>query len=215
MFHFVEGYRGHIRRLIATHPLKTAMAMAVGGEHDYEVVGKAEADLLQAIGLEAGHALVDLGCGSGRLSGELGRRLGSSIDYVGVDMVPELLDYARTQSPSTFRFEVAEKPPIPAPDASADFVGAFSLLTHLLHEESYLYLRDAVRVVKPGGRIVFSFMETGRHWDIFEAMAASPGGTFTIFIERPMIEVWGTKLNLTIEAYDPYPFGQSVVVLRR
>ena len=48
---------------------------------------------------------------------------------------------------------------IPAPDACADMVCAFSVFTHLLHTETYLYLEDIRRVLRPGGRLVFSFLE--------------------------------------------------------
>ena len=44
--------------------------------------------------------------------------------------------------------------PIPAPDGEADMVCFFSVLTHLLHEESYVYLQDARRVLKPTGKLV-------------------------------------------------------------
>jgi cyclopropane fatty-acyl-phospholipid synthase-like methyltransferase len=43
--------------------------------------------------------------------------------------------------------------------ASADIVIAFSVFTHLLHEECYAYLQDAARVLTPGGKFVFSFFE--------------------------------------------------------
>ena len=36
---------------------------------------------------------------------------------------------------------------------------AFSVFTHLLHEESFIYLEDFKRVLKPGGSVVFSFLE--------------------------------------------------------
>jgi ubiquinone/menaquinone biosynthesis C-methylase UbiE len=212
--HFTEAYRGYLRDLISAHPLDAAMAIAVGGAHDYAAVGAAEADLIESLGLLAGQSLIDIGCGSGRLSGELGRRFGASIEYLGTDIAPEVLDYARSRAPASYQFVQHAEPSIPAPASSADFIVAFSLFTHLLHEESFLYLRSAKRALKPNGRIVFSFVEAARHWDTFEAMTTYPGRTFTIFIERPMIETWAEKLGLAVDAYDPAPFGQSVAVLR-
>jgi hypothetical protein len=39
---------------------------------------------------------------------------------------------------------------------SVDMIRAFSVFTHIEHEDSYLYLKEALRVVRPGGRFVFS-----------------------------------------------------------
>lgn len=209
---FTQAYRAHFEHLLQTHPRDVAMALAVGNSDQYVSVGRAEADLLAAVGFRAGHSIVDLGCGSGRLSTELGQRFGSGIRYLGVDIMPEALTYAGERAPPDYRFELRDRPPIPADDGSADYVVAFSLFTHLLHEESFLYLRDAVRILAPRGRIVFSFLEAGRHWPAFERMAANPGGSFTIMIERPMIEVWAQKLGMRVR-YDPGQFKQSVAML--
>jgi ubiquinone/menaquinone biosynthesis C-methylase UbiE len=59
---------------------------------------------------------------------------------------------------------------IPEKDGEADFVCFFSVLTHLLHEQGFVYLQEAKRVLKPGGKIVFSFLEFAvpDHWAVFE-----------------------------------------------
>lgn len=38
---------------------------------------------------------------------------------------------------------------IPEPDNFADFICFFSVFTHLLHQDTYRYLRDAHHVLKP------------------------------------------------------------------
>jgi ubiquinone/menaquinone biosynthesis C-methylase UbiE len=81
------------------------------------------------LGLSAGHSIVDIGCGSGRLSTQLSRRYGAGIDYLGIDVVPELLAYARSKATPGYRFELTTGLSIPAPDASVDFVAAFSIFT--------------------------------------------------------------------------------------
>ena len=42
------------------------------------------------------------------------------------------------------------------PDNAADMLCAFSVFTHMEHEDTYRYLVNARRVIKPGGRLVFS-----------------------------------------------------------
>ncbi len=39
---------------------------------------------------------------------------------------------------------------------SVDMICAFSVINHMEHEDAYLYLKEALRIVRPGGRFVFS-----------------------------------------------------------
>lgn len=196
-FHFVRDYRRFVRNLLAGHPRDEAMSLAVGGQ--YEETGLLLADIMVETGLRDGMALLDLGCGSGRLAWALSRRL--PVEYLGLDVVPELLAYARRRCPPDYRFALNRALTLPAPDAAFDRVCAFSVFTHLLHEESFLYLREALRVLKPGGAVVFSFLEfgPGKHWPVFAATvqgaAARTRGHLNVFIEAPVIDLWARALG--------------------
>ena len=48
------------------------------------------------------------------------------------------------------------EPPFPFEDDSVDVACAFSVFTHIEHEDTYRYLKDALRIVRPGGRFIFS-----------------------------------------------------------
>ncbi len=61
--HYVRAYRRLVRRLKADYPRDEAMSFAVGG--GYRETGERLADAVAWAGLEAGHSLLDLGCGSG------------------------------------------------------------------------------------------------------------------------------------------------------
>jgi ubiquinone/menaquinone biosynthesis C-methylase UbiE len=223
-FHFVEDYERYVAGLLRDFPLDEAMAHAVGGGYDH--IGRIEAGLLRAVGLRDGMRVVDLGCGSGRLSTILHRTM--SISYLGIDIVPALLDYAKGKAPS-YEFRCHRELSIPQGDASADLVSAFSLFTHLLHTETYLYLEEAVRVLKPGGAIVFSFLEFAEpsHWKTFEIVLAKLRERrvdhLDMFIERNVIAAWAGHLGLLVERFvganEPlggeHPLGQAVVVLRK
>jgi hypothetical protein len=99
--HFVHDYQTFVRHLIATYPIDEAMSMAVGGA--YDTIGSIEVAILRACGLQETHSLIDLGCGSGRLAKHIGTTF-PSLNYFGIDVVPELLAYAATQSRRHFRF---------------------------------------------------------------------------------------------------------------
>lgn len=222
--HYVRDYRRLVGRLLADHPEDTAMSQAVGG--DYEALGDAMVRILQDQGLTPGMAVLDFGCGSGRLAHALGESL--EITYLGLDVVPELLAYAKARSPAGFRFALNTGLTLPGPDAAFDMACAFSVFTHLMHEETFAYLEALHRVLKPDGRLVFSFLEfaDAQHWAVFrdtvDAHREGRRGHLNVFIERPVIRLWAERAGFEVLRFDPEtpgagasPLGQSLAVLRR
>ena len=177
------------------------MEQAVGG--DFAALGALEFCALRQFGLRDQDYVVDVGCGSGRLAKPLSLYLKGK--YLGTDVVPELVAYAaKLVQRRDWRFEVVEGIAIPEGDGVADLVCFFSVLTHLLHEESYVYLREARRVLKPGGTMVFSFLEFAApgHWPVFEKSIESIGSNapLSVFIGRDAIAAWAEHLGLAVEA---------------
>jgi SAM-dependent methyltransferase len=231
-----SAYFSELRRYLSP---EQAVRAAVGT--DFDANGILERELLRGSGLLPEHALIDVGCGSGRLAVKLKDWLRWS--YLGTDIDRELLDYAaRTVVRPDWRFELTDGLSIPAADAAADMVCFFSVFTHLLHEQSYVYLAEAKRVLRPGGRIVFSFLDfAAPHlWPVFEASIRNIGGNapLNMFMSRDMMPVWAARLGLRlVELVDsttphiPLPapvrydsgrtaegcvwFGQSVCVLEK
>jgi SAM-dependent methyltransferase len=99
--------------------------------------------------LNPAHRILDLGCGSG----EFGRyRPSRDVEVHGIDL-------DRGAVASAARFEIAvqgdlEGPPLPYEDGFFDAVLARDILEHL--REPWLTLREAHRVLRPGGVIVAS-----------------------------------------------------------
>jgi SAM-dependent methyltransferase len=225
-FHFVEDYEKHVAKLIADHPIDEAMALAVGG--DFRGVGKIELNILKHAGLESGMSIFDLGCGSGRLAVALGES-DIQVDYLGTDVVQDLLDYAKSKTPRNYRFKLHKELSVPAETGSLDMACAFSVFTHLLHHESYIYLEDMHRALKPGGCLIFSFLEfnAGSHWTVFEQTVdyqrKSTTPHLNMFIERNVIENWSRRLGFKIDRFiggdeslgGGGALGQSTVILRR
>lgn len=211
--HFEAAYVSHVRKLQSHHPYDEAMSLAVGGSFD--LIGRLEADLLQTAGLTSGVSVIDLGCGSGRLAKHLGLRM-PNLDYLGIDVVPELIEYARLQSPPHFRFCINTELAIPAQTASIDFIVAFSLFTHLHLAETLAYLQDAKRALKVGGKIVFSFLEACNpsHWPLLEAEAIArrdtPSAPITSFIEMSVAKEIARRLECGLTVI-PCEIGQTVI----
>jgi SAM-dependent methyltransferase len=96
-FLFVEDYIKHVANLKAAYPLDEAMVKAVDGA-DYHQAGQTERDILFVAGLRPGMSVFDLGCGSGRLATALTKER-ISLQYLGTDVVQDLLDYAASKTP--------------------------------------------------------------------------------------------------------------------
>ena len=196
---FFNSYKKQISKLLQNNNEAEAMSLSVGG--DFETVGLLEYYLLLQHGLQKKHTVIDVGCGSGRLTLQLREYLEGA--YIGIDIAPQLFKYAQkiAQRPD-WKFYQAPGLTIPEKDNSGDFVCFFSVFTHLLHEETYRYLAEARRVVKSGGKIIFSFLEFAipSHWLMFQNILndSSPDKILNQFISRGAIKAWAEHLNLII-----------------
>jgi len=93
--------------------------------------------------------ILDAGCGTGTVLRELAR---SGQETVGLDALPEAVAFARRRSPES-RFEVGSVTALPFPDAGFDGVLFLDVLEHV---DDRLALREAARVLRPGGFLAAS-----------------------------------------------------------
>lgn len=237
---FRRTHNQQFNNLKANYSVDEAARIAVGG--DFDAVGRLLRETVIFHGLKKHDYLIDIGCGSGRLAKPLSEFLEGK--YLGIDVVPGLVEYARKLvGRSDWRFEVAKGLTIPEADAQANMITFFSVFTHLLHEESFVYLREARRVLKPGGKVMLSFLDfrIAGHWEIFDTNIRDIGvgsKPLNIFIAPDMLCEWAKRLDFEVEvikdgdeAYVPLsepikfengnvlnelaPFGQSVCALVR
>ncbi|HKP78221.1 MAG TPA: class I SAM-dependent methyltransferase [Phenylobacterium sp.] len=216
---FVEALKGQM-------PHDKAMELAIGG--GFEQIGPIEVALLRHYGLPQDGYLVDVGCGSGRLAKPLSAWLRGR--YLGVDLVPALVAHARKiAARPDWRFQVIDHIGIPEADNQADMVCFFSVLTHLTDVQSYWYLEEARRVLKPGGRVVFSFLEFREpvHLKVFlDTVAATKRKVempMNTFLDREAIGHWAGALGMdVVDIRDGAEgvvaegsLGQSVCVLQK
>ncbi|MEO6245335.1 MAG: class I SAM-dependent methyltransferase [Opitutaceae bacterium] len=239
---YLASYQATLAHLTALHGEEVAMDLIVGGQSN--AIGILEFSTLRTLGLQAEHTVIDIGCGSGRLAVKLAPFLrGGGANYYGTDILPELTAYARKICRrDDWEFHATEGLGIPAPDACADFVCFFSVFTHLLHEDIYKYLAEAKRVLRPGGKIVFSYLDFAvpSHWTLFDLTVAdtNPNRVLNMFVSKDGIAAWSQHLGLEVTAlhdgHQPWielvksfryadgreaagvvEFGQSVAVLTR
>jgi ubiquinone/menaquinone biosynthesis C-methylase UbiE len=134
----------------------------VVGHGDFDRIGRTELALLQIEGLQPKHTLVDLGCGIGRLAVHVIPTLvGGS--YIGIDISETMLKRAKARiaqavpnPPCRVTWVKQTTPRFNLPENSVDMMCAISVFTHMEAEDAYRYLEAALRVVKPGGRFIFS-----------------------------------------------------------
>jgi len=107
----------------------------------------------QGVELRALGAVLDLGCGCGRVV----RHWSGLLDEVyGCDIHPELVAWCR-RNLQFGRFEVNElSPPLPYPAASFGLVYALSVFTHLPESLQLLWVQEVWRVLSPGSFFVLT-----------------------------------------------------------
>src|SRR6266516_3673457 len=93
----------------------------------------------------SGGVLLDVGCGAGQLWSVVHERFAR---YVGVDAVR----YHGFPATADFHPADLDLAPTPLPDACADMVAAVETIEHL--ENPRAFLRELVRLAKPGGCII-------------------------------------------------------------
>jgi SAM-dependent methyltransferase len=126
-------------------------------------------DLAAGLGLAAGAAVLDVGCGAGRHSIELARRLGLAVR--GIDPSPRSvgiarqdLDRASQDHPGLGRlvsFALGTAQDLPAADRSIDLIWCRDVLC--LVEQIGVAYAEFRRVLRPGGRaIIYQMFTTDR-----------------------------------------------------
>ncbi len=105
-------------------------------------------------------AILDVGCGTGRLLGLAQRRFPGA-KLFGVDAAIEMVRQAQTSHPDgAIRFQQAVAEELPFPDASFDLV--FSTMTFHHWSDQGRGIAEVARVLRPGGRwLLAEFVASG------------------------------------------------------
>lgn len=226
-----KAYGKHLRKQLREHPNNRplAFARAVGAEdlEGFVRQGDIHVDVLRYHGLADGMAVYDLGCGSGRTAQAL-QRSGWQGRYTGADIVPGFVKEMCRSCPG-YAGKVHLDPSIVAEDHALDMVFHWSVFTHITVEECFLYMQDTFRALKPGGTLVFSFLEIGhlRHEHVFDSRVARRArgkqlALLDTFLHPDWIRHWAARIGFEPPAFTSGedgthhpPFWQSLVAMRK
>jgi SAM-dependent methyltransferase len=173
--------------------------------HYYRWVWEYLAYLTLIAELRREQAVLELGCGHGRTCRALLGYLRSPGSYAGIDVDKRRIQDAQSRIQArtpNFQFIWADvisahsNPhgavrgadyKFPFADGSFDVIYAASLFTHLLPDETQNYLREARRVLKSGGRLLFSFFLLDHYRG--PGTSVSPNYEFPCLLDQPGVAI--------------------------
>jgi len=121
--------------------------------------------LLRPAKLEPGASVLDIGCGTGTLALLACHQVGTSGSVHGIDASPEMIARARRKAArarANVTFDVALAQSLPFRDGQFDVVLSTVMLHHLPRAAREEAVREARRVLKPGGRLLaVDFVRSG------------------------------------------------------
>jgi trans-aconitate methyltransferase len=127
-------------------------------------------ELMDRLRLHGHEHVLDVGCGDGRMTAELARRVPQG-SVVGVDSSPEMIRHARegrsAGRPANLEFRESDARRLHLP-ATFDLVFSNAAL-HWVDDHA-AFLRGAAQALKPGGRLVVSCGGKGNAADVFAAV---------------------------------------------
>ncbi len=162
----------------------------VGGGDPVAIGNKNVETLAHFTDLKEGLRVLDFGCGCGRVALPLLDIIGESGHLVGVDIIPELVDFCRAEISSEYKntefyqliadnshytdwTSTQDKSKSVINDLSQvkgegfDLIFAFSVFTHLDLADTKKYLEALSQLLKPNGSLVISVLlinESSRAW---------------------------------------------------
>ncbi len=196
----------HVRCARGELPIADPGLHRVGGDEG-GARGPKQLAMLEHFGLEPASAVLEVGCGLGRLAYELASYLDADGRYTGFDISPEavawLNEHYAPRLPG-FQFDLADvsnaryrpsatltpaEAKFPYSDDSFDVVCAFEVFMHVPLAGVRNYLAEIARVLRSGGTAVLTFVviwdDEGELLHAGRPFEAIGGGVYTRFPDEP------------------------------
>jgi len=141
---------------------ESASPLTSVGAGDFNLIGQIEKAILELEGLRSDSTLVDFGCGVGRLALQVipeltfGKYLGLDISTTMLDNAARLVKEKCGNSQCNISWVHQNGYSFNIPDKSVDIICAFSVFTHIEHEDVFRYLVEAKKIMKDDGIFIFS-----------------------------------------------------------
>jgi ubiquinone/menaquinone biosynthesis C-methylase UbiE len=156
----------------------------------------------ESFALMPGEKILDVGCGSGIWLDRLRQQFG--VDGVGVDLSPNSLKEAVSASSEDIAFIGGDISYLPLQDGFFDVVFSLDVLEHVVEQDRCL--REMVRVLKPGGRLLLWTLNQNQQYtwnwwlgkmglDIYERVAHDPALFPHVAEVQKELESLGTRVE--------------------
>jgi len=184
------------------------------------------------IGLSGVGALLDFGCGCGRVTRAWAEL--PNVEVHGSDYNPRLVAWCSGNLPFANFVTNGLAPPLPFPDGRFGFIYAISVFTHLPEDLQVRWLAELHRVLRPGGVLLLT-THGARHFGGFSAsdaqraafergelVVAAPEGAGSNlcaafhpepYLRRVLVPYWEVAAHMT--EGDAGTGGQEIWLLRR
>ena len=159
------------------HDLAMIGVAGIADEAEFFSSGEQSAlAIIEMLGIEQSHVVLEIGCGVGRIGKYLALRCAR---WIGTDISSEMLEHASrntTEHKNVQLIELQNCSLTEIPSESVDRVYSTAVFMHLDEWDRFHYVREAFRVLKPGGRCYFDNLNLAgdQGWAIFEKMSEYP-----------------------------------------
>jgi len=117
-------------------------------DHQADLTARLRSHIFRKIGLPRLKSVLDVGCGTGKISAEIAQR---NVAVIGVDIDPDAIALARRRFPE-IDFQHVTGGRLPFKDASFDL--AFCHFVLMWQADPVALVREMARVTRPGGWVV-------------------------------------------------------------